>query len=59
MKRSRIVALWLLLYVAAGCSPKVGSDAWCRKMHDTPKADWSANDAREFAKHCIFKSYDD
>lgn len=40
---------------AAACSPKVGSDAWCEKMKETPKGDWSANDAADFAKHCVFK----
>lgn len=50
---------WLLLIcMAAGCAPKVGSDAWCKEMADKPKADWSANDASAFAKHCIFKEYD-
>lgn len=40
---------------AAACAPEVGSDAWCNKLKETPKADWSANDAANFAKHCVFK----
>jgi hypothetical protein len=59
MKGFGLALILVLLGFAAGCAPEVGSDAWCRKMHDTPKADWTANDARAFAKHCIFKSYDD
>lgn len=55
---SKCLAVVLAL-VAAACAPKVGSDAWCKKMHDTPKSDWSANDASAYAKHCIFKSYSD
>jgi Protein of unknown function (DUF3012) len=47
-----------LIGVVAACSPKVGSDAWCKKMVDTPKSEWNANDASEFAKNCIFKKYD-
>lgn len=43
----------------ASCEPEVGSDRWCEKMADTPKSDWSVNDARAFAQHCIFKEYDD
>ena len=46
-----IASLPLLL----SCSPAVGSDAWCEKMKETPKGDWSTNDAGQFAKNCIFK----
>ena len=41
------------------CEPEVGSDRWCEKMVDTPKSDWSVNDATAFAQHCIFKEYGD
>ena len=43
----------------ASCEPEVGSDRWCEKMADTPKSDWSVNDAKAFAQNCIFKEYDD
>ncbi len=43
----------------ASCEPEVGSDRWCEKMADTPKGDWTVNDARAFAQHCIFKEYGD
>lgn len=49
-----VLALAILL---AGCEPEVGSDRWCEKMADTPKSDWSVNDAKAFAQHCIFKEY--
>jgi len=48
----------LLVCVAVGCEPKVGSDAWCKKMDDKPKADWSANDVSAYTKNCIFKTHD-
>jgi hypothetical protein len=41
------------------CAPEVGSDAWCEDMVEKPKGDWSANEAAEFARSCVFKSYDD
>lgn len=41
--------------LALGCSPEVGSDAWCQRMKEKPKGDWSANEATDFAKHCVFK----
>ena len=42
-----------VLFASVGCAPEVGSDAWCEKMKETPKADWSANDAADYAKHCL------
>jgi len=50
--------LFVALLIGA-CSPQVGSDEWCEDMVETPKGDWSANDAKAFAQHCIFKEYDD
>ena len=37
----------------AACSPEVGSKEWCAKMKEKPKGDWSANEATDFAKHCV------
>lgn len=51
-----LIAIMLLSLTA--CTPEVGSDAWCKQMVDTPKGDWSANDATSFAKHCVLKTYD-
>ena len=45
-----VVALGLL-----GCAPEVGSAAWCEQMKEKPKGDWSANEAADFAKHCVLK----
>lgn len=42
-----------VLAVAAACSPEVGSEEWCEAMKDKPKGDWSANEAADFAKHCL------
>ena len=49
--------LTTILLVA--CEPEVGSDKWCENMVEKPKGDWTANEAAEFAKSCIFKNYDD
>jgi hypothetical protein len=49
----------LLATQLAACEPEVGSDKWCENMVEKPKGDWTANEAAEFAKSCIFKSYDD
>ena len=37
----------------SACSPEVGSEAWCQMLKEKPKADWSANEAADFAKHCV------
>lgn len=39
----------------AGCAPEVGSEAWCKQMKEKPKGDWTANEAGDFAKHCLLK----
>lgn len=56
---SRIVVL-VFTIVALGattaCSPEVGSDRWCANMRDKPKGDWTASEAADYAKSCVFKS---
>lgn len=44
-----------LLAVLAACAPEVGSERWCNNLKEKPKGDWSANEAIDFAKHCILK----
>ncbi|MCM8855269.1 MAG: DUF3012 domain-containing protein [Candidatus Thiodiazotropha sp.] len=44
----------VFLVTILGCSAKVGSEQWCDAMKDKAKADWTANEAADFAKHCIF-----
>ena len=56
--RKRILCGVVLTGVAlmlSGCPAKVGSERWCKNMRDKPKTDWSANEAVDFAKHCIIK----
>ena len=43
-----------LAALVLACSPEVGSEAWCEKMAEKPKGDWSANEATDYAKHCLF-----
>lgn len=39
----------------AACAPKVGSEKWCNALKEKPKGEWTANEAADFAKHCIFR----
>ena len=49
----KAAALVGALAFLAACSPAVGSKEWCEDMKQKPKGDWSANEAADFAKHCI------
>ena len=60
MRKALSTAVLLLLIASlSGCAPEVGSRKWCEKMEDTPKGDWSTNDATAYAKHCVLKNYTD
>lgn len=39
----------------SACSPKVGSDRWCEQMKEKDKGEWTANEAVDYAEHCVFK----
>ena len=53
MKKKLFLVLLMTQLIA--CSPKVGSDEWCNNLEQKPKGDWTANEATDYAKHCIFK----
>jgi hypothetical protein len=33
----------------------LGSDKWCKNLKEKPKGEWTANEAKDYAKHCILK----
>ena len=50
------MALALALVASVGltaCSPEVGSKEWCEDMKKKDKGNWTANEAKEFAKNCV------
>lgn len=49
----KAAALIGALVILAACSPAVGSKEWCENLKNKPKGDWTANEAADFAKHCI------
>ena len=56
LRRIKMIVLALALAAAAGgCRPEVGTEAWCEMMDEKPKGDWTANEAGDYAKHCIFR----
>jgi len=36
------------------CSPKIGSKEWCAAMKKKDKGEWTTNEVKDFAKHCLF-----
>jgi hypothetical protein len=49
-----LAALVVSVGLLAGCEPEVGTKAWCDKMDGKPKGDWTANQAGDYAKNCVF-----
>jgi hypothetical protein len=51
----KLMVFILVVWILSACSPKIGSEKWCKKMEEKPKGEWTANEASDYAKHCIFK----
>ena len=47
-----VLTLTLLSLITA-CAPEVGSEKWCKKMGEKDKGDWTMNETKDYAKHCI------
>ena len=51
---------YLLIAVAcfslAACGGGPGSEKWCQEKKDQPKSQWTGEDAKTFAQHCILDS---
>ena len=47
------LALIAMLTGLAACAPEVGSERWCTAMDEKPKGDWTANEALDYAEHCL------
>ena len=50
----KIISVFIVSVLLAGCSPKIGSEEWCADLKEKPKGDWTATEAKDFTKHCIF-----
>lgn len=53
----RVLSSLMVVCVLAltACSPEVGSQKWCDNMKKKPEKDWTMAEAKDFAKHCLFK----
>ena len=45
----------LFLLNLSGCAPEIGSDAWCQQLGEKAKGDWTLNETKDYARHCLFK----
>ncbi len=47
----------LLLILSAllctACCPDVGSEAWCEKLKEKPKGEWTLDETGSYGKHCL------
>lgn len=53
-----LISIFSLMLITA-CAPEVGSKDWCAQLKEKPKGDWTATEAKDYAKHCLFKSDDE
>lgn len=51
----RCICIVTSMALLTACGAEVGSKKWCEGMESKPKGDWSANEAKDYAKHCVFK----
>ncbi len=54
MKALYAMTLVMGALLLTGCAPEVGSDDWCTALKEKPKGDWTVNEGKDFAKHCLF-----
>lgn len=56
LSMKKFVLSFVILLFAGGlmaCSPEVGSKEWCEDLKEKDKGQWTATEAKDFAKHCI------
>jgi hypothetical protein len=51
----KLITAAFILSLTGACSPEIGSDDWCKSLKEKKKADWSAREIKDYAKHCLFK----
>ena len=37
----------------SACGDRVGSDAWCEKLGEKPKSEWTMEEAGDYTKYCV------
>nr|WP_324257955.1 DUF3012 domain-containing protein [Cellvibrio fontiphilus] len=55
---TKIINLLSILFttlILSACAPEVGSPDWCKSIEEKPKGELTMNEAKDYAKHCVFK----
>jgi hypothetical protein len=55
----KLIAISFAAMFLAACTPEVGTEKWCEMMDDKSSGDWSVNEAKAYAKHCVMGNYVD
>jgi hypothetical protein len=55
LRMVKLLLVVILVHVVSACVPKVGSPEWCKLIEEKPKGDLTLNEAKDYAKHCVFK----
>lgn len=50
----KLLTVLFSVVLISACAPEIGSEEWCSNLKEKPKGDWTANEAKDFTKHCIF-----
>jgi hypothetical protein len=50
----KVLGLLIICSLVSACAPEIGSEQWCAAMKEKAKGDWTATEAKDYAKHCIF-----
>lgn len=51
----KLIVAILCLFTISACAPEIGTKEWCEQLKEKPKGDWTATEAKDYTKHCLFK----
>jgi hypothetical protein len=50
--KTRIAGLIAISLLLAACD-RVGSEAWCEKLNEKPKGEWTLDETEDYTKYCL------
>lgn len=55
LRMVKLLSVIALVPLVSACAPEVGSPKWCTAIEEKPKGELTMNEAKDYAKHCVFK----
>jgi hypothetical protein len=55
LRMVKLLSVVVLFPLVSACAPEVGSPDWCKAIEEKPKGELTMNEAKDYAKHCVFK----